>query len=63
MDIYKCSNCGEPATRQTIIEDVYICDDIDCVLTLAEEHFIDNDVDLDIINADKTDDENYFNEE
>lgn len=61
MDIYECSSCGEAATRQTIVDDVYVCDDIDCILTLAEEHFVDNSVDLEVINNNMSEDEDYFN--
>ena len=49
MEIFECSSCGDVATKQTIVDGVYVCNDDDCLLELAKEHFIDNDVDLDVI--------------
>lgn len=51
MSQIKCTYCGEDAVKGTIIPNVYVCDDEECLLELANEHFIDETIDVEELNA------------
>lgn len=60
MGQIKCTYCGEDAVRATINDDVFVCDDDYCLIELTNEHFIDETIDIDALNAEI--DEDFLNE-
>lgn len=52
MERFICTHCGDYATKATIVDNIFVCGDQECLIELTNEYFINNTIDIDVINDD-----------